>query len=898
MTEYWLITIILCYLALLFYIAYWGEKNTRSKLVQSPYIYALSLAVYCSAWTYYGSVGVAARTGIEFLAIYLGPVIAAPLWIFLLKKITALSKLYNVSSLADFISIRYGNNRSLGALVAIVCAISIIPYIALQLKAVSETFQIITNTSSNSQGFIFDTTFYIAIILAVFASFFGTLSLDASRKKNGVILAVTFESILKLTFFVAIGIYVTFYIFDGGNDIIHKVSQKFDIHQLSTLADSNAGINWYFMIVLSFLAIFLLPRQFQTSVVEFSNQKQLSKAIWVFPLYLLIFNIFVIFIAWGGLYLFGREVNADYMTLWIPLEFGHDWLAVLVFLGGFSAVISMVVISTLALSTMLSNNLIIPYGFLNYFQKKSVSQNEKNIKRIRRISIFSLIFIAYILYAFVNPEVSLFNIGLVSFLIIAQLAPSFFLGLFWNRGSALASKVSIISGVLVVIYTYFIPFVSIGIFNNYNFVEQGIFGISALKPQTLFGVQLLSPVNHSLFWSLLVNGFLFVFFSVAFKGNYRERNYGEVFVNSSEALKMKESAYVWKGEAYISDIQKILERFLGEKHTSRAINIFKNRYKISDTTQLADAKFINFSEKLLTGTVGGASAKILISSVAKEKPISLVEVLDILEENKETIAVNKSLEKQSETLTQLTDKLKTANEALRVQDQMKDDFLDTVAHELKTPITSIQAASEILQDEDLPMEIQKKFLENIMEDTQRLTRLINSILNLEKLASGRTQLHLDAEFIDQTLQKSVESMANIAKKEGKSIDLDLQKNLKFPHDFDKMTQVFINLLTNALKHTENIQGQIEVSLYSENSKIICIFQDNGVGVAEHDSEHIFKKFYQSQNQTLKKPIGSGLGLAICKQIIELHHGQIYLDKNYREGSKFIITFEKNDKQNG
>ena len=414
------------------------------------------------------------------------------------------------------------------------------------------------------------------------------------------------------------------------------MSQRENFEQLTTLGGLEAGINWYFILALSFVAIFLLPRQFQAGVVEYQNKDQLHNAIWFFPLYLLLFNVFVIFIAYAGVLSLGNEVNADYYSLLLPLENGNQFLSILVFLGGLSAVISMVVVSTLALSTMLSNNLIIPYGFINVFQKNQHAKNQQLIKKIRRISIFGLIAVAYILYAYVNPQTSLFTIGLVSFLIIAQLAPSFFIGLFWNRGSALGAKAGMIGGLSIVTLNYLLPF----------FDEFFAFSFSAdneILMSSLVNFGFLTPESTTFFWSLLLNSFGFAVFSLIRKGNYRERNYGEVFVNSSNAIPMKEDSYVWKGEANVDDIFKIWKRFIGSRRAEKALRVFNKRYGVNEERPVADARFINFSEKLLTGAVGSASAKILIGNVVKEKPVTLVEVLHILEENKETLANNKQL---------------------------------------------------------------------------------------------------------------------------------------------------------------------------------------------------------------------------------------------------------------
>lgn len=894
MSNYVLILIIIAYLSCLFLIAFLAEKKANSKWVNNPYIYVLSLGVYCTAWTYYGSVGIASSSGISFLTIYLGPVIALPLWMLVMRKIIKISKQHKISSIADFISLRYGNSRLLGAIVTLICVFGVVPYISLQLKAVSETFEIITDeTGYVSTTVLGDSTFYIAALLAVFVAFFGTRTTDATQHRKGIITTVAFESVLKLLFFLIIGIYVTYFLFDGTTDLYEKASNMDNFKKITSFNGLESGFNWFFTIALSFFAIFLLPRQFHVAVVENEKEKHLKQAIWLFPLYLLLFNIFVIFIAWGGNLLLPEAVNNDYYTLLLPLQNENTFLAVLVFLGGFSAVISMVVVSTLALSTMVSNNLVIPYGFLDKFVKGDLQENAKYIKSIRRISIFLLIIAAYFFYTYFSVELSLFSIGLISFVVVAQLAPSFFIGLYWNRGSAMASMVGMLVGSLVVGYTLILPLVLNVITGETTFVDEGLFGISQLRPYQLFGIDFLSPEAHAFFWSMFFNVFCYLILSVSAKGNYRERNYAEMFVNLGNYANLQEGAFVWKGEAYVSDIRNILVRFLGHRRTARALTIFNKKYDIPEKEERADARLINFSEKLLTGSIGSASARILIGSVAKEKPVSLMEVLKILEESRETIASNKALKEQSEKLVELTSRLKSANNELLEQDRTKDEFLDTVAHELKTPITSIKAASEILEDEDdMSPELKSKFLENISRDADRLARLIHNILDFEKLSMGRAELEIQKHQIGQTIDKAVKGIAQIAENKRVHLIHNNGKAIVAHYDEDRLIQVLTNLLSNAVKFSESDKGEITVTAKERKNNVQVIVQDNGRGIPEEDFKYIFDKFYQAKNQNIKKPQGSGLGLAISKKIIESHQGKIWVDKKYTEGARFIFCIPR------
>jgi len=887
-----LLVILSGYLAVLFYIAYWAEKKGNSKWTNNPYIYTFSLAVYCTAWTYYGSIGVAADSGLSYLPIYLGPIIIAPSWILILKKIIRISRVNKISSIADFISLRYGNSRFLGAIVTIICLTGIIPYIALQLKAIAETFHVVTKTEIRS--FIFDdTTTYVAIALALFASYYGTRYVDASEKRKGIVTAVALESVLKLVFFVIIGVYVTFFVFDGFDDIYQKASLLEHFKEKNSIGGLPQAINWFLLCVLSMFAIFLLPRQFQVGVIENNRENHINTAVWLFPLYLLLFNIFVYPIAWGGNILFeGQEVNSDAYSLLIPQLFNNKTLTVLVFLGGFSAAISMIVVSSIGLSTMVTNNILIPYNLLGKL-KSDESISSKSILNSRKIGIFSLIILSYFIYRFFGLDYNLVSIGMVAFVIISQLAPAFFGALFWRRGSRLGAIYSVIVGFVVCIYTLLIPY-AIGITNSEStFISDGFMGYELLKPFQLFGLDYLQPVPHALFWSMLFNCVTYFAVSVSFKGNYRERNYAEMFVDINKYITNHENAFIWKGTAYRNDIEKVLIRFLGIERTKRAMNIFNLKYNVDINQELADARLIKFSENLLTGHIGTASARILISSVVKEEKITLPEVLKILEESKENIIINKKLTETSNELKEITAKLQNANISLMAKDKQKDEFLDTVTHELRTPITAIRAASEILHDDDeIPDELKKQFLQNIISESDRLNRLIDKILDLEKFETGKQTIHPAKNNLVETIEKSIEPLQQLIKNKNISIYIESKSKVNAYYDEDRIFQVITNLVSNAIKFCPENEGLITVQIADKENFIQTSVIDNGKGINPNDFEAIFDKFYQSTNQNIKKPVGSGLGLAICKQIIEHHKGKIWVEPSIK-GACIVFTLPKN-----
>ncbi len=891
MNSIGLLLILVLYLSILFYIAYWSEKRSHSKWTNNPYIYSFSLAVYCTAWTYYGSIGVAAESGLSYLPIYLGPILIIPTWMIILKKIIRISRVNKISSIADFISLRYGNSRFLGALVTIVCISGILPYISLQLKSISDTFHIVTKTQASSNIFT-DTTTYVCLALALFASYYGTKYVDASEKRRGIVTAVAMESILKLVFFLIVGIYVTYFVFDGFDDIYQKAAVLKDFDKKNTIGGITNGINWFFLCILSMFAIFLLPRQFHTAIVENNKESHIRTAIWLFPLYLLLFNLFVFPIAWGGNILFeGKGHNSDTYSLLIPQFFDNNVLTVMVFLGGFSAAISMIIVSSISLATMLSNNLLIPYGFIGSLENSSQEKNNKRIVNSRKIGIFSLIILAYAIYRLFILDYSLVSIGLVAFVVIAQLGPSFFGAIFWRRGSKNGAITGIILGFAVCFYTLLIPYAT-GMTNSVSlFVTEGPWGISLLKPFQLFGLDYLEPIPHAVFWSLLINIMSYAAVSVSFKGNYRERNYAEMFVDIDKYITNHENAFVWKGTAYISDIQKVLQRFLGEDRTKRALTIFNLKYNIDKNITTADARFIKFAENLLTGHIGTASAKILISSVVKEDKISLPEVLRILEESKENIIINKKLTDTSNELKKISEQLKNANQELVNKDIQKDEFLDTVTHELRTPITAIRAASEILHDDDdIPEELRKQFLQNIISESDRLNRLIDKILDLEKFETGKQKIYLSKNNITKTIKNTLESLNQLIKNKKISIEFDdSNKVIRAFYDEERIVQVIHNLLSNAIKFCSETNGKIAISILENETNIEVKIHNNGKIIKEEDAEAIFDKFYQSRNQNIKKPVGSGLGLAICKQIIEHHKGSIWSENNVTDGATFIFT---------
>lgn len=896
MSNWLVIFSALLYLCLLFGVAWYAENRLKAghNLINNPYVYALSLAVYCTAWTFYGSVGQASVQGIEFLAVYIGPTIMASLFWPVLRKIIRICKVQRVNSLADFISTRYGKNFSLAVAVTILCMIGIIPYIALQLKAISSSMNILAGTSSRNglAGLLYDNTFYIAVILTIFIMLFGTRSIDASEKHVGLVAAVAFESIVKLVAFLAVGVFVTYGLFNGFGDIFTRIEQK-GLQHLFVFSGTGSYSTWTGLVLLSMLAVVFLPRQFQLAVVENVQESHLRKAIWLFPLYMLLITVFVLPIAFGGNLLLGNSsVHADNYVLALPLQFGAGWLSLLIFIGGFSAATSMIIVETIAISTMMSNNIATPVLLTTRkFKTRGDGQLTGTILNIRRISIFIIIAFAFLYDKLVAQHFSLVSIGMVSFVAVAQLAPAVLGGIYWKQASQKGAMAAILTGFAVWFYTAVLPSMASAGIIDIRFINEGPWGISWLRPLSLFGMEGMDSVTHCFFWSMLFNTVMFVSVSLNSTKSAREIYQAEIFVDIFRHSGPGETDVIWKGTAYLPDLNSLLANFLGKDRAEKIMAGYASRNKISLDTKKADPRLVSFAEKVLSGVIGSASARIMVGSVTKEEELKISEVLHILRESQQMIELNKELRRQSVELQKATEQLTEVNAQLTDMDNLKDEFLYTVTHELRTPMTSIRAMAELVYDNpDMEEDPREQFLSGIIRETERLSHLITQVLNLEKYESGRQKLNLEAVVLNTLISESVSSVNPIAREKNISIQKQIPDTMFLVNcDPDLIRQVLTNLLSNAIKFVEADTGEITVSVRPEDNELNICVQDNGKGIPAELHELIFDKFFQARNQTLKKPQGSGLGLAICKKIVEMHQGKIRVESAAGKGSRFIFT---------
>jgi Na+/proline symporter/nitrogen-specific signal transduction histidine kinase len=891
-----IILVSLLYVCLLFAVAYWADRRADKgrSVIASPTVYALSLAVYCTAWTYYGSVGRAAESGIGFLPTYLGPTIAVALWGSLLLKMVRISKSLRITSIADFIASRYGKSHLLGGLVTLIAIIGIVPYIALQLKAISSSFSILLRypdivmpRHAGNLPFWADNALYVALVLAAFTILFGTRHLDASERHEGMVAAIALESLVKLVAFTSVGLFVTFGLFSGFGDIFEQARQAGYVEPL--LQPAVGGYSaWFSLCLLAGLAIILLPRQFQVAVVENSNERQLRRAIWLFPLYLLLTNIFVLPIALAGQLQFPNGgVDADTFVLTLPMARESQWLALLAYIGGISAATGMVIVETIALSTMTCNDLVMPALLRHWGHAPPGQDVSRVLLRIRRWAIVLILLLGYLYFRLAGEAYALVSIGLISFAAVAQFAPALIGGLYWRGGTRDGAVAGLAAGFTVWLYTLLLPSFADSGWLPMSFREEGLLGIDWLKPQALFGSTGMDPISHCLFWSLAANLGTFLAVSLLRAPNAAETAQATLFVDALKRDRPVGGGF-WRGRAEVDELIALAGRFLGAARAREAFTKHANKLGMRSASELpADAYTVSFSETLLAGVIGSASARVMVSSVTKEEPMGLDEVMGILDEASQIRAYSHELEQKSQELQSATAELRAANERLLELDRMKDDFMSSVTHELRTPLSSIRAFAEILQDNpDLEQDERTRFIGIIVTETERLTRLVNQVLDLAKIESGAAEWQNVRLDLGELIRQSVDSTERLFRDKGARVSLHLpERPALLWSDKDRLTQVMLNLLSNAAKFVAEDTGTVDVELHKYPDGYLVQVSDNGSGIPADELPFIFEKFRQGSGGH-EKPVGTGLGLPISRGIIEHLGGRIWAESTPGQGATF------------
>ncbi len=630
----WLVSLTaLGYLGLLFAIAFYGDRRAAQwrNGAKEPVIYALSLAIYCTSWTFYGSVGRAASNGLDFVLIYVGPVMIMSLGYPLVRKILRIARGNNITSIADFIGARYGKSQTVAGLATVIAVVGVLPYIALQLQGVTLSFDTLVSlpngaaVDTHSQPFWRDTALYVALTMAAFSVLFGVRHVHASERHHGLIMAIAFESLIKLGAFLAVGIFVTFGMFDGPYELARQLTA--DARWMATLDSMSFQPAWVSITLVAAFAFVCLPRQFHVAVVESGKSANLRMAAWLFPLYLIAINLFVPAIAVAGLLTFNGSAVPDLFVLLLPMSAHQSLLSLAVFIGGLSASTSMVIVESVALSTMICNELVVP-ALLRGMASRAIDGAAMGglILAIRRTAIFVILLAAYGYHAAIGDRYPLASIGLISFCAVAQFAPALLAGLYWRGAHRHGALAGMVGGTLVWAYALLLPSLSeAGWLRPVNML-----GTSPL-PSVLAG---LDPLTNGVFWSLLVNGALLVGVSLFSRHRERDRQQAMVFVAGAEPIEQLNAESLVHGAAF-EDLKKVAARFLGNERADRAFSGAVVAYHDKDLAA--------FAERLLSGAIGAASARIMVAATLRRRGTSAGSTGAILDEASEAILFNRDL---------------------------------------------------------------------------------------------------------------------------------------------------------------------------------------------------------------------------------------------------------------
>jgi Na+/proline symporter/signal transduction histidine kinase/ActR/RegA family two-component response regulator len=651
MFEGWsVIALALGYVSSLFALAWFADRTFRFKSGGSgrPLIYALSLAVYCTSWTFFGSVGLSVSTGYDFFAVYLGPILLFVFGWRLLLRIVRLAKSQNITSVADFLAARYGKSQAVGAIVTIIAVAGTLPYIALQLKAVSlSVTALLGDLPLQLFSLQVDTALIIALLMATFAVLFGTRHIDATEHQEGLIVAVAAESIVKLAAFLTVGFFVIFSLFGGIGGFLARVAENPEVRRLFASGNFN-GSFWITVTFLSMVCIVLLPRQFHVTVVENNSENEIRRASWLFPVYLILINLFVAPIAAAGLMSLPQGTfDADMYVLGLPLTAGADAVTLLAFVGGLSAATAMVIVDSVALAIMVCNGLAVPALLSGRFDEDKIQQDMAwRLLAIRRLAIFAIILLGYLFYLLLGRSHGLVSIGLVSFAAIAQFAPAFFGGLLWRNATARGAIAGIVTGFAVWAYTLLLPWVIEAGLMPRSLMTEGPFGLGFLAPQSLFYLHFDLPLAHGVFWSIAANITMFVAVSLLKAPEPIERLQAHLFVLDDLPPRppVAPSFRMWRSSVTAGELQRTVARYLGTERAERSFNEYAetNNTPLSPNAE-ADIHLLRFTEHLLASAIGAASSRLVLSLLLRRSSAGSHSALKLLDDATEALQYNRDL---------------------------------------------------------------------------------------------------------------------------------------------------------------------------------------------------------------------------------------------------------------
>lgn len=865
-----LIAIALGYVVFLFFIAFLAERRAKAgqnSWVSSPWIYTLSISIYCTAWTFYGAVGYAARSGLEFVTIYLGPTLVMVGWWWILRRLVRIGRAQRITSIADLVSSRFGKSTQLGMIVTVISVIAATPYIALQLQSVTLSFAVFAETGgANWNEADFNAAaVWTSVGLAVFTVIFGTRNLDANERHHGVVMAIAVEAVVKLLALVAVGVFVVWGIGGGPSEILDRIDNS-DI-----VLWHNDGGRWISLIFLSAAAFLCLPRMYQVLVVENADERHLQIASWAFPLYLFVMSLFVVPIAVVGLDLMPPGSNPDLFVVTVPLSEGRDGLAVLSFLGGFSSATSMVIVATIALATMVSNHIVVPIWLrLQANQHAVMSGDVRHVILLsRRLTVAGILGLGYLYYRFSVGGTALATIGLISFTGTVQVLPAMIGGIFWRGATGIGAAAGLVTGLIVWLWTLFLPTFGTDAVISQAVMDHGLFGLSILRPEALFGISGLDPLVHGIFWSMLLNTAMFIICSLLTFPAPLERLQGAQFVN---VFDHSTAAPAWTNAATgAEDLLIMSQRIMGSAEAQalfeqEALDQGKSGY-LPEVTPA----FIEKLERELAGSVGAATAHAMILQLIGGSSVSVEDLIAVADEAAQILEYSNRLEAKSKEQESTARALRAANEKLTALSIQKDAFLSQISHELRTPMTSIRSFSDILREGEMSQDEYRRYAAIIHAEAERLTRLLDDLLDLAVLEHGQVVLREQTGRMSDLLDRAL-GAAGLQDGVLKVVRDPKTEDVVLTTDLDRLVQVFINLISNARKYCDAKKPQLKIKVTREGQTCTVDFIDNGSGIAPEKRALIFEKFSRVADGS--KAGGAGLGLAICREIMQRLGGDV------------------------
>ena len=907
-----LIFVFFLYMGLLFSIAIWVERRTAAgrAVASNGIIYALSLAVYCTAWTFYGSVGSAAARGPLFLTIYIGPTLGIALWWIVLRRLVRLKRLHHITSIADFISVRYGKSHAVAAIVTVMVIFGIVPYVALQIKAVISTFFLITGAGGEADGIHYS---HLAMIgaLALFTIIFGIRHLDPTERHPGMVSALATESLVKLLAFLAAGIFVAYFMFDGVQDIFRRFARAFPDDSTPFAWEGRQPlITWFTYLLLSGSAILFLPRQFHVTVVEIYHERHIRIAMWLFPLYMLLINLFVLPVALAGLLQGYPAALADTFLLLLPFDSGRHLLSMLVFLGGISAATGMIMVETVTMSTMTTNHLLLPlieriavFGILRRY-----------LLQCRWLAALTLLALGYLFERTVGESYMLVNIGMISFVAVFQFAPAAVGGICWRQGNRRGAVLGLCSGFAVWAYTLILPAFARSGWLPAGILDAGPLGIGLLRPEGLFGVTGLDPISNAVLWSMSVNLGLYVIGSLLAEQSEMERGLAEEFVGSpaSPALARGEAAgrLVMELAPKRSEVETIFRRYFPPDRAAEMTRTALAGLDLDSREQITLPELMEFhdeAERRLAGAIGAATAhqamkrgttfspqeEIELSRVYSDilaglrlSPAELMEKINFYQERERLLQRQAAeLEEKIRERDLEIEERQRVERALEATNRELQQFAYIASHDLQEPLRKIIAFGDRLRlhATDALGEKGLDYLQRMQNAATRMQQLIEDLLNYSRITTRAGPIEA-VDLTEVVGEVAVDLEFRIAETGGR---LEIRQLPAVHADRSQLRQLFQNLIANALKfHRPEEKPVVRIEGEAADGMAEIRVQDNGIGFDEKYLDRIFLPFQRLHSRDQYE--GTGIGLAICRKIADRHGGTISARSAPGRGTTFIL----------